>query len=161
MLPWGAPVLFMKKKDGTLKLCIEYRNLNKVMIKNVYPLPQIYDFIDKLKGSIVFSKIDLRSIYHQVCIKEEDIYKTTFHTRYEHYVFVAVPFGLPNALATFMCLMNNVLRPYLDMFVIIFTDDILIYAKNEEEYAKHLATMLKLLREEQLHANLVREISFR
>ena len=132
--PWGAPVLFVRKKGGALKLCIHYKRLNKVNIKNEYPLSRIDDLFDQLKGEIVFSKIDLRSGYHQICIKEEDIYKTTFKTRYGNYKFFGVPFGLTNALATFMCLMNSVLCPYLDKFVIVFIDDILLYYKNEEEH---------------------------
>jgi len=128
-------MLFVKKKDDTLRFCIDYRKLKKLTIKNRYPLSRIDDLFDQLKGEKMFSKIDLRSRYHQVRIKEEDIYETTFHTRYGHYEFVVVPFGLSNALATFMCLMNNVLHSYLDKFMIIFIDDILIYPNNEEEHA--------------------------
>ena len=116
-------------------------------IKNRCPLPRIDDLFNQLKGEVVFSKIDLRYGYHQVCIKEEDIYKTTFKTKYGNYAFVVVPFSLTNALATFMCLMNSVLCPSLDKFVIVLIDDILIYSKNEEEHAEHLATVLRLLRE--------------
>ena len=131
--PWGAPVLFMKNKDGTLRLCIDYRQLNKVTVKNKYPLPQIDDLFYQMRGAKVFSKIDLRSGYHQVRIKEEDIHKTTFRIRYGHYEFVVVPFGLKNAPITFMCLMNSVFSKYLDNFVLVFLDDILIYSKNEKE----------------------------
>ena len=123
-------------------------------IKNRYPLQRIDDFFDQLKEATMFSKIDMRSGYHQVHIKEEDIYKTAFRTRYGHYEFVVVPFGLTNAPTTFMCLMNSVLRPYLDKFFIVFIDDILIYSKNEEEHPEHLATILRLLREHQLYAKL-------
>ena len=142
--PCDALVLFVKKKDGTLRLCINYRQLNKVTIKNRYHFPRIDDLFDQLKRLALFSKIDLRSEYHQVHIKEEDIYNTAFRTRYGHDEFVVVPFGLTNAPTTFMCLMNSVLHPYLDKFVIVFIDDTLIYFKNEEE---HLAAVLKLLRE--------------
>ena len=108
--PWGAPVLFVNKKDGTLKLCIDYRQLNKAMVKNKYPLPRIDDLFDQLRGPKVFSKIDLRSAYHQIGITNEDITKKTFRTRYGHYDFTVVPFGLTNALAVFMCLMNGDFR---------------------------------------------------
>jgi hypothetical protein len=152
--PWGAPVLFVKKKDGTLRLCIDFRQLNKVTIKNKYPLPRIDDLFDQLKGARIFSKIDLRSGYHQVRIKEEDINKTTFRTRYGHYEFTVVPFGLSNAPTIFMCLMNGVFREYLDKFVIVFLDDILVYSKSEEEHEKHLRMVLQVLREHKLYAKL-------
>jgi len=126
--PCGAPMLFVKKKDDTLKLCIDYRHLNKVTIKNMYPLLTIDDLFDQLKGETMFSKIDLRSRYHQLCIKEADIYNNALCTRYGHYEIVVVPFGLTNAPTNFMCLMNNVLHYYLDKFVIMFIDDILIYS---------------------------------
>ena len=112
--PWGAPVLFVKKKDGTLCLCIDYRQLNKMKIKNTYPLPRIDDLFDQIRGATLFSKIDLRSGYHQVRIKDEDTFKIAFRTRYMHYEFVVMPFGLTNAPATFMCLMQSVLKKYLD-----------------------------------------------
>jgi hypothetical protein len=152
--PWGAPVLFVRKKDGTLRLCIDFRQLNKVTVKNKYPLPRIDDLFDQLKDAKIFSKIDLRSGYHQVRIKEEDISKTTFRTRYGHYEFTVVPFGLSNAPVVFMCLMNGVFREYLDKFVIVFLDDILIYSKSEEEHEHHLRMVLQVLRERQLYAKL-------
>jgi hypothetical protein len=127
--PWGAPVIFVDKKDGTLRMCIDFRQLNKVTIKNNYPFPTIDDLFDQLKGARIFSKINLRSSYHQVRIKEKYINKTTFQTKYRHYEFIVMPFGLSNAPTIFMCLMNGVFREYLDKFVILFLDDILIYSK--------------------------------
>jgi hypothetical protein len=123
--PWGAPVLFVKKKDETLRLCFDFRQLNKYIVKNKYPLPRIDDLFDQLRGENIFSKIDLRSGYHQVRIKEEDIHKTSFRTRYGHYEFVVVPFGLSNApvVFVFMCLMNGILRNYLDNFFIVLLDE--------------------------------------
>jgi hypothetical protein len=150
--PWGESVLFVKKKDGTLRLCIYYRQLNKVTIKNKYPLPRIDDLFDQLGGSSIFSKIDLRYGYHQIRIKDEDIHKTAFRMRYGHYEFVVVPFGLTNAPATFMCLMNNVVGKFLNKFVLVFIDDILIYSKNRGEHEKHLRLVLQVLREHQLYA---------
>ncbi|KAI3808009.1 hypothetical protein L1987_23949 [Smallanthus sonchifolius] len=150
--PWGAPVLFVKKKDGSFRMCIDYRELNKLTIKNRYPLPRIDDLFDQLQGSTCFSKIDLRSGYHQLRVREEDIPKTAFRTRYGHYEFMVMPFGLTNAPAVFMDLMNSVCKPYLDKFVIVFIDDILIYSKNEEEHEQHLRLILDLLKTEQLYA---------
>jgi hypothetical protein len=140
--PWGAPILFVKKKDGTLRLCIDFRQLNKKTIKNKYHLPRIDDLFDQLKDAKIFSKIDLRSGYHQVRIKEEYISKTTFRTRYGHYEFTVVSFGLSNAPVVFMCLMNGVFREYLDKFVIVFLDDIIIYSKSEEENEHNLRMVL-------------------
>jgi hypothetical protein len=153
MSPWGAPVLFMKK-DGTLRLCIDFIQLNKVTIKNKYPLPRIDDLFDHLKGAKIFSKIDLRSGYQQVRIKDQDIRKTSFRTRYGHYEFTVVSFGLLNAPTIFMCLMSGVFRDCLDKFVIVFLDDILVYSKLEEEHEQHLRMVLQVLREHQLYAKL-------
>ena len=150
--PWGAPVLFVKKKDGTMRLCIDYRELNKVTIKNKYPLPRIDDLFDQLQGSQVFSKIDLRSGYHQLKVKSEDIEKTAFRTRYGHYEFLVMPFGVTNAPAAFMDLMNRIFKNYLDEFVIVFIDDILIYSKNEDQHAEHLRIVLQTLKDQRLYA---------
>ncbi|KAD4586323.1 hypothetical protein E3N88_23924 [Mikania micrantha] len=150
--PWGAPVLFVKKKDGSFRMCIDYRELNKLTIKNRYPLPRIDDLFDQLQGSAWFSKIDLRSGYHQLRVHDDDIPKTAFRTRYGHYEFLVMPFGLTNAPAVFMDLMNRVCRPCLDKFVIVFIDDILIYSKTKEDHEKHLKLVLEILREERLYA---------
>ncbi|GJU81802.1 putative reverse transcriptase domain-containing protein [Tanacetum coccineum] len=149
--PWGAPVLFVKKKDGSMRMCIDYRELNKLTIKNRYPLPRIDDLFDQLQGACCFSKIDLRSGYHQLRVREEDIPKTAFRTRYGHFEFTVMPFGLTNAPAIFMDLMNRVFKPYLDKFVIVFLTN-LIYSKSEEEHEVHLKTILDLLKEEKLYA---------
>ncbi|GJW42385.1 putative reverse transcriptase domain-containing protein [Tanacetum coccineum] len=150
--PWGAPVLFVKKKDGSMRMCIDYRELNKLAIKNRYPLPRIDDLFDQLQGACCFSKIDLCSGYHQLRVQEEDIPKIAFRTRYRHFGFIVMPFGLTNAPAIFMDLMNRVCKPYLDKFVIVFIDDILIYSKSEEEHEVHLKTILDLLKKEKLYA---------
>ena len=147
-------MLFVKKKDGTLQLCIDYRQLNKVTIKNKYPLPRINNLFDQLKGVCVFSKIDLRSGYNQVTIKEQDIQKTTFRTRFGHYEYVVMPFGLTNAPAIFMDLMNRVFRSYLDKFVEVFIKDILIYSSSQMEHAYHLREVLETLRRNKLYAKL-------
>ncbi|WRX07781.1 Reverse transcriptase domain - like 2 [Theobroma cacao] len=146
------PVLFVKKKDGSLKLCIDYQQLNKVTIKNKYPLPRIDDLFDQLQGAQCFSKIDLRSGYHQLRIRNEDIPKTAFRTRYGHYKFLVMSFGLTNAPAAFIDLMNWVFKPYLDKFVVVFIDDILIYSKSREEHEQHLKIVFQILREHQLYA---------
>lgn len=150
--PWGAPVLFVKKKDGSFRMCIDYRELNKLTIKNRYPLPRINDLLDQLQGASCFSKIDLRSGYHQLRVREEDISKTAFRTRYGHYEFTVMPFGLTNAPAAFMDLMNRVFKPYLDRFVIVFIDDILIYSKTKAEHARHLRLALQTLQGNRLYA---------
>ena len=133
-------------------MCIDYRELNKLTVKNRYPLPRIDDLFDQLQGKTVFSKIDLRSGYHQSRIKDEDIPKTAFRTRYGHYEFMVMSFGLTNAPAAFMDLMNRVFKDYLDRFVIVFIDDILIYSSSEEEHEYHLRLVLQRLREHQLYA---------
>ncbi|GKE16624.1 putative reverse transcriptase domain-containing protein [Tanacetum coccineum] len=133
-------------------MCIYYWELNKLTVKNRYPLPRIDDLFDQLQGSSVYSKIDLRSGYHQLRVREEDIPKTAFKTRYGHYKFQVMPFGLTNAPAVFMDLMNRVCKPYLDKFMIVFIDDILIYSKNKQEHEEHLKLILELLKKEQLYA---------
>nr|GEX26577.1 putative reverse transcriptase domain-containing protein [Tanacetum cinerariifolium] len=149
--PWGAPILFVKKKDGSFRMCIDYRELNKLTVKNRYPLPRIDELFDQLQGSSVYSKIDLRSGYHQLRVRDEDILKTAFRTRYGRYEFQVMPFELTNASAVFMDLMNWVCKPYLDKFVIVFINDILINSKSEEENAEHLKLSLELLKKEELH----------
>ncbi|GKE51407.1 putative reverse transcriptase domain-containing protein, partial [Tanacetum coccineum] len=150
--PWGVPILFVKKKDGSLRMCIDYRELNKLTNKNRYPLPRIDDLFDQLQGSQYFSKIDLRSGYHQLRVHEDDILKIAFKTRYGHFEFTVMPFGLTNVPAVLMDLMNRVCRPYLDKFVIVFIDDILIYSKTREEHEVHLVLVLELCKKEKLYA---------
>ena len=152
--PWGAPVLFVKKKDGTLRMCINYRQINKVTMKNRYPLSRVEDLFDQLKEAGVFSKIDPRSGYYQLRVKEVDVPKTAFRTRYGHYEFLVMPFGLTNAPATFMDLMNRIFRPYVDQFVVVFINDILVYSKDAQEHEQHLRIVLETLREKKLYAKL-------
>jgi hypothetical protein len=140
--PWGSPALFVKKKDGSLRMCVDYRPLNAVTIKNKYPLPRIDVLFDQLDGAKVFFKIDLRSGYHQIKIRASDVPKTAFSTRYGLYEFLVMSFGLTNAPAYFMYLMNSVFMNELDKFVVVFIDDILIYSKSEAEHAKHLRIVL-------------------
>ncbi|GJW63389.1 putative reverse transcriptase domain-containing protein [Tanacetum coccineum] len=164
--PWGAPVLFVKKKDGSFRMCIDYRELNKLTVKNRYPLPRIDDLFDQLQGSQFFSKIDLKSGYHQLRVHVDDIPKTAFRTRYGLFEFTVMPFGLTNAPTIFMDLMNRVCRPYLDKFVIVFINDILIYSKTQEEHVEHLRLVLELLKKEKLYAKFskcefwLREVQF-
>jgi hypothetical protein len=140
--PWTAPVLFVEKKDGTKRMCIDYRSLNEVIVKNKYPLPRIEDLFDQLRGASVFSKIDLRSGYHQLRIRPSDIPKTTFITKYGLYDFTVMSFGLTNALTYFMCLMNSVFMDYLDKLVVVFIDDILVYSQSEQEHEELLRKVL-------------------
>jgi hypothetical protein len=141
--PWGCPVLFVKKKDQSLRLCIDYRPLNAITIKNKYPLPHIDILFDQLAGTKLFSKVDLRSGYHQIKIHSEDVPKTAFSTRYGLYEYLVMSFRLTNAPAHFMYLMNSIFIPELDKFVVVFIDDILIYSKSEEEHAHHLRVILQ------------------
>ena len=152
--PLDAPVLFVKKKDGTLRMRIDYRQINKVTVKNKYLLPRIEDLFNQLKGASVFSKIDLRSGYYQLRVKYVDVLKTAFRTRYGHYEFLVMPFGLTNAPTAFIDLINKVFQPYLDQFVVVFIDDILMYSKDAQEHEQHLRIVLQILREKQLFAKL-------
>ncbi|CAI7932609.1 unnamed protein product, partial [Closterium sp. NIES-54] len=152
--PYAAPVLFTRKKEGDLRLCIDYRALNAITIKNKYLLPRVEELFDMLGEATVFSKLDLRSGYHQIRLAEDDISKTAFRTRYGHFEFRVLPFGLTNAPATFMGLMNDIFRPFLDRFVIVFLDDILIFSKSLEEHAQHLRIVLDTLRHHRLYAKL-------
>ena len=152
--PFGAPVLFVKKKDGSMRMCVDYRALNKLTKKNSYPLPRVDELLDRLQGARYFSKIDLRSGYHQVRISDGDVEKTAFRTRYGHYEFLVLPFGLTNAPATFMHLMQQVFKEYLDEFVIVFLDDILIYSRTEAEHINHIKKVLVKLREHKLYAKM-------
>ena len=149
--PWGASVLFAKKKDKTLRLCIDYRQLNRVTIKNWYPLPRIDDLFDQLRWVRVYSKIDLRIGYHQLRVKEANIPKIAFRMLYGHFEVTVMPFRLTNKPTTFMDLMNRVFQPYLDQFVVVFVDDILIYSQSELEHEDHLRIVLQLLRDHQLY----------
>jgi hypothetical protein len=151
-LPWGCPTIFVKK-DKTLRLCVDYHPLNEVTIKNKYPLPRNDLLFDQLARAKVFAKIDLRSGYHQIKIHLKDIPKTAFTTRYGLYEYLVMSFGLTNALAPFMYLMNSVFMSELDRFVVVFIDDILIYSKTKEEHAEHLHIVLSRLIEHPLYAN--------
>ena len=152
--PYGAPVLFIKKKDGDLRMCIDYRALNNITIKNRFPIPLIDDLTDLLHGAQIFTKIDLRSGYNQIRIYDDDVEKTAFRTRYGHFQYRVMPFGLTNAPATFQALVQDVLRPLLDRCVIVYIDDILIYSHNEQEHAEHLQQVLQLLRQHQLYGKI-------
>nr|GEU30106.1 retrotransposon protein, putative, Ty3-gypsy subclass [Tanacetum cinerariifolium] len=149
--PWGAHILFVKKNDSSMRLCIDYRELNRVTIRNHYPLPRIDDLFDQLQGAKFFSKINLRSGYHQLQVKEQDIPKTAFHIRYSHYEFLVMPFGLTNAPAVFMDLMNHIFHEYLDKFIIVFIDDILVYFKTKEEHEEHLRIVFGTLHQKKLY----------
>ena len=152
--PWGAPVLFVKKKDGTLKMCIDYRQLNKYTMKNKYPVPIIDDLYDQLQEFSFFSKIDVHSVYHLLRIRYGDIPNTAFRTRYGHYELIVISFGLTNAPTAFMDLMNRVFHEYLDSFIIVFIDDILFNSKTKEKHDHNLRLTLQVLRQHQLYAKL-------
>lgn len=150
--PRTAPVLFVKKKDGSLHMCIDYHKLKKITVKNSYPLSKINDLFDQLQGADYFSKIDLFLGYHQVHVRESDVQKTTFRTRYGHYKFLVMTFGLTNAPSVFMDLLNRVCKLFLDIFVIVFIDDILIYFKDKKEHERHLCNLLEILKKQKLYA---------
>jgi hypothetical protein len=150
--PYGAPVLFVHKKDGTLRMCVDYRALNKVTVKNRYPLPRIDDLFDRLSGAKVFSRIDLRFGYYQIRITQGDEEKTACRTRYGSYEFLVMPFGLTNTPATFCTLMNDIFREWLDDFVVVYIDDILVYSNSMEEHVKHCRKVFQRLKENKLYA---------
>ena len=150
--PYGASVLFAKKKNDKLRICIDYRALNSQTIQNRYALPRIDELFDHLHGTKVFSKLDLTSGYYQIAVKPKDHYKTAFRTRYDHYEFNIMPFELTNAPATFQTLINDIFRDLLDVCIIVYLDDILVYSKNKEEHEQHLRQILQRLKDNQLYA---------
>ena len=154
MSPWGAPVLFVCKKDGSLRMCIEYWQLNKVTIKNKYSFPRIADLFDSLQGARCFSMIDLKSGYHQLRVKSKDISKKAFWTRYRHFEFFVMSFGLTNAPASYMNFIDRVFKPFLYVFVIVFIDEIFVFWKLEEDHANHLRQVLEILCDCKLYAKI-------
>lgn len=152
--PYGAPILFVKKKDGSMRMCIDYRSLNSSTIKNSYALPRIDELLDRLHGANVISNLDLQSGYHQIRVNPESVHKTAFRTRFGHYEFLVLPFGLCSAPATFQRLMNDIFRQHLDTFVLVYLDDILVYSKNEEDHARHLRIVFDILRKHKLYVKM-------
>ena len=164
--PAGAPILFVPKKDGGLRLCVDYRGLNKVTVKNRHPLPLISETLDRLNGAKVFTKLDLKDAYHRIRIRKGDEWKTAFRTRYGHFEYMVMPFGLTNAPATFQAYINKALAGLLDEFCVVYLDDILIFSNSEEEHIDHVRQVLQRLRQFKLYANpkkcqfLIREVEF-
>jgi hypothetical protein len=152
--PCGSLIVMVPKKDGTWRMCVDYRPLNKIMVKNRYPLPHIDDLIDQLKNVVYFTKLDLRSGYHQIRVTEHDARKTSFKTKHGLFVWLVMPFGLCNALKTFMRVMNDVFRPFLDEFVIVYLDDILVFSRTWDEHVRHVNKLLDTLQREKLYVKL-------
>jgi hypothetical protein len=151
--PWAYPVLFVKKKDGSLRLCVDYRALNAVTVKNMYPIPRVDEILDKLKNTAFFSKLDLKSGYHQVLLDEKDKEKTAFNTLFGQYQYKVLPFVLTNAPPAFMSLMNEMFKEHLNKFILICLDDILIFSKTREEHLEHIKKALEILEKNKLYLN--------